>query len=88
MSLPTAEIVAVPARFCATGIAGHLDRFGPDIMDGWITNEADPSPPVAIDIVEHGTVIATITANTTDFSKPLSKSEKGKFARIELMNDS
>jgi cephalosporin hydroxylase len=63
MSLPTAEIVAVPARFCAAGIAGHLDRFGPDIIDGWITNEADPSPPVAIDIVEHGTVIATITAN-------------------------
>jgi Glycosyl transferase family 2/Cephalosporin hydroxylase len=57
------DVIDVPAPLRSAGIRGHLDRFGPDVIDGWITNFRSPSAPVVIDIVEDRQIVGRITAN-------------------------
>lgn len=53
----------MPARFACAGVEGHLDRFGPALIDGWITLPANPSPHPVIELVEDGRVLGRITAD-------------------------
>lgn len=52
----------MPAPFTADGVTGYLDRFGPALIDGWITIGAAPSPHPVIELVEDGAVVGRITA--------------------------
>ncbi len=53
----------LPAPIDGAGARGHVDRFGPDLIDGWITLGAVPSAPVPIDIHEGGAIVGRIVAD-------------------------
>ena len=47
----------------AAGARGHLDRFGPDIIFGWIFCPERPSDPVSIELWEGDRLVGSITAD-------------------------
>jgi cephalosporin hydroxylase/glycosyltransferase involved in cell wall biosynthesis len=59
----TWDPVPWPAPLARAGLQGHLDRFGPDLIDGWAMDLERPSDPVDIDLWEDGQVLGRITAN-------------------------
>ena len=56
-------MIAFPAPLQAAGVEGHLDRFGPALIDGWITIAANPSPVPVIEIVENGQPVGSFAAD-------------------------
>jgi cephalosporin hydroxylase/glycosyltransferase involved in cell wall biosynthesis len=58
------DAVTFPVKFLASaGVEGYLDAFGSDVIVGWITCLANPSVQMEIHVLEHGTHVATVTAN-------------------------
>ncbi len=57
------ETATFPAPLAGGSVHGHLDRFGPELIDGWAIDTASPSNRVQIDIVEHGCILGHVTAD-------------------------
>jgi cephalosporin hydroxylase/glycosyltransferase involved in cell wall biosynthesis len=60
---PDAALVSLPAAIVTAGMDGHVDRFGPAVIDGWITDQAQPSRHPAFQIIEDGVVVGTVVAD-------------------------
>jgi len=54
---------SLPATIICPGVQGYVDIFGPDVIDGWVTVGANPSPHVDINIHVDGAIVGRITAN-------------------------
>ncbi len=52
-----------PAAITCPGVQGHVDVFGPNVIDGWVTIAANPRPKVHIDLRVNGEVVGHITAD-------------------------
>jgi GT2 family glycosyltransferase len=60
---PDAALEFLPSSIVTVGMTGHIDRFGPTIIDGWITDPDHPSRHPAFHILEDGCVVGTIVAD-------------------------
>ena len=53
----------LPAPAAPGPLRGNLDRIGPDTIEGWVQDRANPDLPVTIELIHAGEILATTTAN-------------------------
>jgi cephalosporin hydroxylase/glycosyltransferase involved in cell wall biosynthesis len=58
------QLTHLPVAFSGQpGLTGCFDQFGPDVVSGWVSRAANPSPPPDIEIWEAGEKVFSFAAN-------------------------